>query len=105
MIIFLIRDRQRPPFAKLSLDRVLLTSCYPTTILRKWWSFDHNHHNHDYRDNVDEDVLMLILTFFAPLDYHSDDIDGNYVICLPRWAKPDIDYSFVFFLTNIILIS
>ena len=45
VIIFLIRDQQRPPLAKLSLDRVLLTACYAATILRKWWSFDHNHHN------------------------------------------------------------
>ena len=45
VIIFLIRDRQRPPLAKLSLDRVLLTAWQLATILRKWWSFDHNHHN------------------------------------------------------------
>ena len=45
VINFLIRDRQRPPLAKLSLDRVLLTAWQPATILRKWWSFDHNHHN------------------------------------------------------------
>ena len=45
VINFLIRDRQRPPLAKLSLDRVLLTAWQLATILRKWWSFDHNHHN------------------------------------------------------------
>ena len=48
---------------------------------------------------------MIIMIFFALLDYYSDVIDGNYVSCLPCWEKPDIDHSFVFFLANIILIS
>ena len=41
---------------------------------------------------------MIIIIFFALLDYYSDVIDGNYVSCLPCWEKPDIDHSTCIFL-------